>query len=202
MSQREKTLLLVGAVLVACSLMLSEWLVPTDPQPARVQLPIGQAGTTSPVPQDELAFNLSASERTMALTTPRNIFAPLKKPVVPKKTQAPPLQRPAPPPPRPPRPVRPPRPTGPSAGELAAKQAEQDMRQYQFFGYLTKGDVQQGFLRNGQNLYIVQQGERVKEDVEIKLLTPTAVVLSKHVKEAGRTVDATLPLTQDEQDAL
>ena len=58
------------------------------------------------------------------------------------------------------------------------------------------------FLRNGQNLYIVQQGERVKEDVEIKLLTPTAVVLSKHVKEAGRTVDATLPLTQDEQDAL
>ncbi len=128
----------------------------------------------------------------MTLKNPRNIFAPLKNPHVPKKVQAPP----APPPPKRP-PPPPPQPTGPSPAELAARQAEQEMKQYTFFGYLTKEGVQQGFLSKGHEIYIVKQGEVFEDDLEIKSIDPMEIVLSKYIEEVGTTVEATLPLTKD-----
>ena len=134
----------------------------------------------------------------MPLKNPRNIFAPLKNPDVPKKVQVSP-EHPSPPP-SPVQPVRPPASpllTGPSPAELAAREAKEEMQQYKFFGYLTKEGVQQGFLSKGQEIYIVKQGEVVADDLEIKSLSPMAVVLSKRVKQAGTTVETTLPLTKD-----
>ena len=76
------------------------------------------------------------------------------------------------------------------------------MQQYKFLGYLTKEGVQQGFLSKGQEIYIVKQGETFKDDLNIKSIGPMAVVLSKRVKQAGTTVETTLPLTKDGQDAF
>ena len=155
-----------------------------------------------PFPQSEFAFNPSESKRTMTLKNPRNIFTPLKNPDVPQKVQVLP-ERPSPPP-SPVQPVRPlgsPSP-GPSPAELAARQAKEEMQQYKFLGYLTKEGVQQGFLSKGQEIYIVKQGETFKDDLKIKSIGPMAVVLSKRVKQAGTTVETTLPLTEDGQDAF
>ena len=154
-------------------------------------------------PQSALTLNLAESKQSMTLKNPRNIFAPLKNPDVPKKVQVP-LERPSPPPP-PVQPVHPPaspQPTGPSPAELAARQAKEEMQQYKFLGYLTKEGVQQGFLSKGEEIYIVKQGERVENGLEIKSMSPTAVVLSKHVQQAGTTVETTLPLIKDGQDAF
>lgn len=149
------------------------------------------------VSQSALTLNLPESKRTMTLQNPRNIFAPLKDPHVPKTVKAPP------PPPglQPARPVPPPQPVGPSPAELAAKHAKEEMQQYTFLGYLTKEGVQQGFLSKGKEIYIVKQGEKFKDDLAIKSIGPTEIVLSKRVKQAGTTVETTLPLTKDGQDA-
>lgn len=74
------------------------------------------------------------------------------------------------------------------------------MRQYTFLGYLTKEGIQQGFLSKGQEIYIVKQGERFKDELEIKSIAPTAIVLSKQIKQAGTIVETTLPLTKTGQD--
>lgn len=196
MSQREKTLLLVGFILIVCSLVLSEWLVSTDPQPSNPQLRAGKSMTNPPFPESGFALNVSEYKRTTTLKNPRNIFASLKNPVVPKKVQAPPPpKRQSPPSPQSYRP--PPQPTGLSPAELAARQAKEEMQQYQFFGYLTKEGIQQGFLSRGQDIYIVKQGESLRDNLEVQSLGPTAVVLSKYVKQAGTTVETTLPLTKD-----
>jgi len=76
------------------------------------------------------------------------------------------------------------------------------MRQYKFFGYLTKEGIQQGFLSNGKMIYIVKRGETLEKGIAIKSLDAAEVVLSKYVKQAGTTVEATLPLTKDKQGGL
>ena len=155
-----------------------------------------------PFPQSEFAFNPSESKRTMTLKNPRNIFAPLKNPHVPKTVKAPPPQHVPPPSLQPSRPLPSTQPVGPFSAELAVRQAEQEMQQYKFLGYLTKEGVQQGFLSKGQEIYIVKQGEVFENDLEIKSIGSTEIVLSKHVKQAGAIVETTLPLTKDGQDAF
>ena len=90
-----------------------------------------------------------------------------------------------------------PKQTGPSPNDLAAQQAKQQLKQYQFLGYLTKEGEQQIFLSNGQAIYIVKQGETLEGDIQVKAIEPTSVILSKHLKGSGETVEATLPLTKD-----
>ena len=194
-------LLLLGVFLIVCSLALSEWL--KSPQPASPPLRAGKSTNDAPFLQSALTRNIE-SKRTMALKNPRNIFGPLQDPHAPKPVKAlspapkhvplPNLQ-PAPPP-------TPHQPIGLSPVELAARQAKEEMRQYRFLGYLTRKGVQQGFLGNGQEIYIVKQGERFKDDLEIKSIGPREIVLSKHVEQTGTRVEATLPLTKTERDAL
>ena len=155
-----------------------------------------------PFSSSAFALNLPESKRTMILKNPRNIFAPLKNPHVPKTVKAPPPQHVHPPSLQPSRPLPSTQPVGPSSAELAVRQAEQEMQQYKFLGYLTKEGVQQGFLSKGQEIYIVKQGETFKDDLKIKSIGSTEIVLSKHVKQAGAIVETTLPLTKDGQDAF
>ena len=200
MSQREKTLLLLGVILIICSLVISEWLNP--PQPTSPSLHAGQSRNKPPFSQSGLTLNIPESKRTVTLKNPRNIFAPLKNPHMPKTVKAPPPQHVHPPSLQPSRPLPSTQPLGPSSAELAVRQAEQEMQQYKFLGYLTKEGVQQGFLSKGQEIYIVKQGEVFENDLEIKSIGSTEIVLSKHVKQAGSTVEITLPLTEDGQDAF
>ena len=202
MSRREKTLLLGGVVLILCSLTLSEWLQPTDTPSSDSPLQVEESMNHPPFPQSALTLNLADSKHSVTLKNPRNIFAPLKDPDAPREVQVPP-ERPSPP--SPVQPVPSPvsaQPTGPSPTELAARHAKEEMQQYKFLGYLTKAGIQQGFLGKGQAIYIVKQGERFKDDLEVKSIGPAAVVLSKHVKQAGITVDVTLPLTENGQAAF
>lgn len=199
MSQREKTLLLLGVFLIVCSLALSEWL--ESPQSPSPPLRVGESLNGAPLLQSALTRNLKA-KRTLTLKNPRNIFAPLQAPRAPKPVKAlspVPEHVPLPSPPSASRPT-PHQPVGSSPTELAAGQAKEEMRQYRFLGYMTKAGIQQGFLGKGQEIYIVKQGERFKDDLEIKSIGPMEIVLSKHVKQTGARVEAILPLTKTERD--
>lgn len=214
MNQREKRLILVGLVLIICAPVLIEWLESDDHQKPNSQALAGKSINNSMSPQAKFALNRAQSKRSVTLTNPRNIFAPLKEPTKPKVAKppapviekAPPIRLPTPkrlpPPPSPPPPPPPLQPTGPTPAELAAQEAKQQMKQYTFLGYLRKEGERQAFLSKGQALYVVKGGERFEGDLEMKSIAPTEVVLSKYVKQAGTTVEATLVLSKNRQGDL
>jgi len=197
---REKGLLLTGLLLIWGTLMFTDGAEQEDlqyqPSTTSGIQPTGQAKRGS----NPVAFGFDKPLQTIALNTPRNIFAPLRDPNQPKPQVAkrPPkkkIKASKPPPPKP-APVKKQQPA-PSPTNLAAQQARQQLQKYQFLGYLTEEGEKQIFLSNGQAIYIVKQGETLEGDIKVKSIEPTSVVLSKHLKSIGETVEATLPLTKD-----
>jgi hypothetical protein len=198
-TKREKGLLLTGILLLGLTLLIVNDMEQEDQQYA---VPNGHTMPPTSRGSAPLAFGLDKPLQ-ITLKTPRNIFAPLAdpnqpKPTVAKKPATPKVLTKKPVPPKP-QPVAtpPPPPPGPSPITLATQQAQQQLQQYQFLGYLTKKGAQQVFLSNGQAIYIVKQGETLEGDIQVKSIEPTAVVLSKHLKSIGETVEATIPLTKD-----
>ena len=146
-----------------------------------------------PIKDLELDTTFPNLRQTAKFSTPRNIFAspgmqdmadqPEEK-MASTSTQ---LKEVTPPPP----------PPGPSAAELAGERARQQLNQFRFLGYLTKGGESQAFLTNGQAIYIVKQGEILEGRVQVNKIEPETVVLSTQVWETGNQVQATIPLTPD-----
>ena len=155
---------------------------------------IAQADSTLPSVHDlSLGASFPNSRQTVTFSQPRNIFAPFgsKRLVVkqehPKASQPSPVV--APPPPAPP--------PGPSPEELAAQRARQQLNQFRFLGYLTKGGESQAFITNGQAIYIVKQGEMLEGQVQVNKIEPETIVLSTKIWETGNQVQATIPLTPE-----
>jgi len=166
--------------------------IQTDPM-----TPSAISGTLLPALKDlELDKTFSNPRQTAKFSTPRNIFAPpgmqqmLAQKETKKASAASPIQitPPAAPPPPPP---------GPSAAELAGQRARQQLNQFRFLGYLTKGGESQAFLTNGQAIYIVKQGEMLEGRVQVNKIEPETVILSTQVLETGNHVQATIPLTPE-----
>jgi len=133
------------------------------------------------------------SRQLVKFSRPRNIFAPLgarNTVVVKKNIPVPPSPTPniTPPPPASP---------APSPGDLAAQRARQQLNQFRFLGYLTKGGESQAFLTNGQAIYIVKQGEMLEGQVQVNKIDPDTIILSTHIWETGNQVRATIPLTPE-----
>lgn len=138
--------------------------------------------------------------QTATFSLPRNIFAPLGMAQVARqetnRATTSRLSKSAlsPSPPQPPAQSPPP---GPSFADLAGQRAQEQLNQFRFLGYLTKGGESQAFLTNGQAIYIVKQGEILDGRVQVHKIEPETVVLSTQVLETGSHVQATIPLTPD-----
>jgi len=152
-----------------------------------------QANSTLPSVKDlSLDQSFPNSRQMVTFSQPRNIFAPigLRKMVAKQKTPITPTpSRPTIAPP----PVAP----GPSPSDLAAQRARQQLNQFRFLGYLTKGGESQAFLTNGQAIYIVKQGEMLEGQVQVNKIEPETIVLSTQILETGNQVQATIPLTPE-----
>jgi len=133
--------------------------------------------------------------RQMAtFSQPRNIFAPVGFRKVVARQKTPITPPPSQPTITPPSPAPPP---GPSPSDLAAQRARQQLNQFRFLGYLTKGGESQAFLTNGQAIYIVKQGEMLEGQVQVNKIEPETIVLSTQIMETGNQVQATIPLTPE-----
>ncbi|MCA9419985.1 MAG: hypothetical protein KC592_03135 [Nitrospira sp.] len=135
--------------------------------------------------------------QTATFSMPRNIFAPLGMSQMAAREQSDKTSTSRPtwsaPPPPPPLPSTP----GPSLADLAGQRAREQLNQFKFLGYLTKGGESQAFLTNGQAIYIVKQGEMLEGRVQVHKIEPETVVLTTEVLETGTHVQATIPLTPD-----
>jgi hypothetical protein len=152
-----------------------------------------QANSTLPSVKDlSLDQSFPNSRQIVTFSQPRNIFAPLglRKVVAKQKT---PIAPPSQPTIAPPSPV----PPGPSPSDLAAQRARQQLNQFRFLGYLTKGGESQAFLTNGQAIYIVKQGEMLEGQVQVNKIEPETIILSTQIRETGNQVQATIPLTPE-----
>lgn len=204
MTKREKGLLLGGLLLVLGTLMFVDRLEQEDEQFQTPDTLGAKSQSQATRGQGSQSSGMSRTLVNIELNTPRNIFASLRDPNQPKpkvaklspkpKTIAPSAPTPPTSKPVPPRNTPPP---PPSPNTLAIQQAQQQLKQFQFLGYLTKQGEQQVFLSNGQAIYIMKQGETLEGDIQVKSIEATTVVLSKHLKSIGETVEATLPLTKE-----
>ena len=152
-----------------------------------------QANSTLPSVKDlSLDQTFPNPRQIVTFSQPRNIFAPLglRKVVAKQKT---PITPPSQPTIAPPSPV----PPSPSPSDLAAQRARQQLNQFRFLGYLTKGGESQAFLTNGQAIYIVKQGEMMEGQVQVNKIEPETIILSTQILETGNQVQATIPLTPE-----
>jgi hypothetical protein len=193
MTSQRKWLILGGLLVAWGGLTVFQMSDSTQTNPMN---PIGTSGTPLPPIKDlELDKTFPNSRQTARFSTPRNIFAPLgmQHMLAQQETKIASTPRPSKVTPSPP----PPPPPGPSAAELAGQRARQQLNQFRFLGYLTKGGESQAFLTNGQAIYIVKQGEMMEGRVQVNKIEPDTVVLSTQVLETGNHVQATIPLTPD-----
>ena len=195
MTNQQKGFVLVGLFVAWGGLTAYQMLESSEPTPNDLSSKTSHA--TSALPSVKaLSLNQSfPNSRLLAkFSEPRNIFAPLglRKVVAKKEIPAPPLSsRPNIPPP-PPAPVVP---AAPSPADLAAQRARQQLNQFRFLGYLTKGGESQAFLTNGEAIYIVKQGEMLEGQVQVNKIEPETIVLSTQILETGNQIQATIPLT-------
>ncbi len=148
------------------------------------------------IPALTLSKTFFNPRQTVSFSEPRNVFAPLGwvKPSS-SRNPVPTLSTPTTKPTLSPSP----QPTVPSPEELAAQRARQQLNQFRFLGYLTRGGESQAFLTNGQAIYIVKQGEVVEGGVHVNKIEPDTIVLSTQIMETGALVKASIPLTSESQ---
>jgi hypothetical protein len=194
MTNQRKWLVVVGLFVAWGAMMAFQMSDSTETDPITLSATLE---TSLPALQDLKLGNMFSNPRqTAKFSTPRNIFAPLgmqhllDQQARVASTSRPSGKTPPIPPPPPPSP-------GPSAAELAGQRARQQLNQFRFLGYLTKGGESQAFLTNGQAIYIVKQGEILEGRVQVNKIEPETVVLSTQVWETGNHIQATIPLTPD-----
>ncbi len=193
MTNQQKGFVLVGLLVAWGGLTAYQMLDSSESNSNTVSSTIGKAQSALPsIKALSLKKLFPNSRQLVSFSQPRNIFAPLgSRQVVAKQNT------PTSPQPQSNRPDTLPIPPGPSPGDLAAQRARQQLNQFRFLGYLTKGGESQAFLTNGQSIYIVKQGEMLEGQVQVNKIEPELIVLSTQVWETGNQIQARIPLTPE-----
>ena len=191
MTNQQKGFVLVGLLVAWGGLTAYQMLDSSESNTASSTM--GKAQSTLPsIRALSLKKSFPNTRQLVSFSQPRNIFAPLgSRQVVAKKIT------PSTPRPSSNRATSPSIPPGPSPADLAAERARQQLNQFRFLGYLTKGGESQAFLTNGQSIYIVKQGEMLEGQVQVNKIEPELIVLTTQVRETGNQIQATIPLTPE-----
>lgn len=214
MSRRNQWLGLLGLLAVWAGLLVWQVLTPEEPRRAPLTYVSGQGGHAQTIRGKPLGLKinldlLAAHQRQAEkpLVAPKNIFVPLKEertrmagsaPATVAKASPPPASSPDKPPagaetlgvPAPP-PGPPPPPPGPTPEELAKQAGRQELAQFRYLGYLSRGGREEAFLSKGKDLHIVRAGETIEQRVLVKAVAPTGVTLQETVSQVEHTVQLT-----------
>jgi hypothetical protein len=195
MTNQQKGLVLVGLFVAWGGLSVYQMSDSSESSSTDNSSTLQQTNSRLPSVKDlSLDQSFPNSRQIVTFSQPRNIFAPLGLRKVVAKQKTPTTQTTSRPTIAPSSPAPPP---GPSPSDLAAQRARQQLNQFRFLGYLTKGGESQAFLTNGQAIYIVKQGEMLEGQVQVNKIEPETIVLSTQVLETGNQVQATIPLTPE-----
>ena len=198
MTNQQKGFVLIGLFVAWGGMMAYQMTDVPEPGSNDPSATMPQAHSTLPsVKNLSLEQSFPNSRQTVTFSQPRNIFAPIGLPTMvakPKMVDKPKVPRPPQPTPI----IAPPSaPPGPSPADLAAQRARQQLNQFRFLGYLTKGGESQAFITNGQSIYIVKQGEMLEGQIQVNRIEPETIILSTKILETGNQVQATIPLTPE-----
>jgi hypothetical protein len=166
------------------------WVLTQSPEPQRVPLTFvsgqkakreaspGKSVSNLKIQLELLAANRQRTEKSFG--KPKNIFAP----VFPGQGGGPGQDfagQAGPPTAQPPLPP-------PSPQELARQAGVQELSQYRYLGYLTRGGKDQAFLSRGKDLHIVTTGETIEQRVLVNAITPAGVTLQETASQVEQTV--------------
>jgi hypothetical protein len=166
------------------------WVITRSPEPQHVPLTFvsgqkakrevsrGKSESNLKIQLELLAANRDRTKKSFG--SPKNIFAPVFPGQVAGQAQdfqgqtGVPTAQPPPPP--------------PSPEELARQAGMQELSQYRYLGYLTRGGKDQAFLSRGKDLLIVTAGETIEQRVLVKAITPAGVTLQETASQVEQTV--------------
>ena len=187
--------------------------VMTEPEPQRIPLafrsahPVVAASARTAAHGPTLLRPIQAQAGDPPFTPPKNIFAPLEPPAEATNGRSASAQDRAPENIQPTAPATvsapasPLAPPPPSPEELATQRthqqrekARQQMAQYRFLGYLSRGGEQRAFLQKGREIYIMRTGEMAEGHIQVMAIDTGTVKL----KETATNLEATLPLVKRE----
>ena len=142
-------------------------------QKAKRETTRGKSGSDLKIHLEVLAANKQRTEKSFA--SPRNIFAPVFPGQVssasPDLAVSPPQQTPE---------------------ELAIQAGRQELAQFRYLGYLSRGGKAEAFLAKGNTLHIAKSGETIEQRILVKAVTPAGVTLQETSSHVEQTV-ALLP---------
>ena len=193
MTNQQKGSILVGLLIAWGGITAYQMWESSESNPNDLSSSLTQGRSTLPSVNDlSVEQSFPNTRQIVTFSPPRHIFAPIglptvvARPVIPltppvslKNTHSSPT------------------PPGPSSAELAAQRAREQLNQFRFLGYLTKGGESQAFLTNGQAIYIVKQGEMLEGLVQVNKIEAETIVLSTEISETGNHIQATIPLTPE-----
>jgi hypothetical protein len=211
LSLQRTVLIALGGVWV---LLLAFRLTPGEP-PQEVPLTFvsgrSAAKKTSGAPDPWQVKPMAMQAKAMSETPKKNIFAPLGESTVVGDGEVGASagvtnrrKRVSPPPPVVVVAEIPPAPSGPTPEELAEqaakqqedlrrKQAQEQMGQYRYLGYLTQQGVQKAFVGKGKDIYIIRQGDKLDGKFLVASINATTVKL----KEPVTSLEASLDLKKE-----
>lgn len=164
---KRRYLLLSIAVLLLAVLNLWQWKSPEGPGEGRVSA----VPHTFRVEDFQLKLGLAANDAARAS---RNLFQPWVPPAPPvKKVEAPPA-----PPPKTPE-------------QLAEEAARAELGQIKLVGVVFRGEKGQAFMVKGDQLYMVQTGEKVGERFQVETIRADGVQL----KDPATQVSGQIPVS-------
>lgn len=211
MTERAKWGLLALLALIWVGLLAMRTVTQEEPARVPLQYRSGQtlskaaAGHASGVPT--VAKLAKSREEDITFQTPKNIFAPLERPVDIAEQQAKararlarsgkagtlPVVAKGPPPPPPPAPEEVAAQQARQQWEMVAQRARQAMAQYRFIGYLTQNGEPRAFLGKGRELYIVRAGETLEEQIHVATIETSSLKL----RDGASQVESALPLAKE-----
>src|SRR5438034_9477199 len=166
----------------------SLWVFTESPEPQRVPLTYvsGQKakrevsrGKPESGLKIQLALLAANRQRTeKALGSPKNIFAPvfpgvgsLDMPSAMSNAAAPVIQQ--------------------TPEEIALQAGRQELAQFRYLGYLSRGGRDEAFLAKGNTLHIAKTGETIEQRILVKAISPSGVMLQETSSKAEQLVSPT-----------
>jgi hypothetical protein len=160
------------------------WVFTQSPEPQRAPLTYvsgqkakrevsrGKSGSGLKIQLALLAANRQRTEK--ALGSPKNIFAPVfpgqgNFDVAGAITNPVPIIQPTP-------------------EELAMQAGRQELAQFRYLGYLSRGGRDEAFLAKGNALHIAKAGETIEQRILVKAISPSGVMLQETSTKAEQLV--------------